>query len=89
MFWMSTPSVKIDGPFKDIMFAPEMRGKDYEPQFTRTRYLFVLKFSIVNFYLAAKVLECIVRKNMRIEWFGGMVYHICNDSLQHCWIKLL
>ena len=88
MFRISTPSIKIAEPFEDTMFAPEMRGKDYEPQFTRTGYLLVLKLSIINFRSAARVLECIVRKSMTIEGFGGMVY-IYDDSLQHCRIKLL
>ena len=88
MFGVSTPSVKIAEPFEDIMFAPEMRRKDYEPQFTRTGYLSVLKPSIINFCSAARSLNA-VRKNMTIEGFRGMVYHTYNDSLQHCRIKLL
>ena len=55
MFGMSMPSVEIAEPFEDIMFAAEMGGKDYEPQFTRTGYLPVVKPSIIDFRSAVSL----------------------------------
>ena len=57
MFGMSAPSVRMAEPFEDIRLVSATGDKDDEPQFTRTGYFPVLKSSIIDFRLAAGVLE--------------------------------